>query len=88
MGDAEVVEKGLKDGELGLQGGGMGGAEGGAVGGILGGGDGGAAEGGEAWGAAGGVCHGRGFADVKGLSYSQGARAGRDVTYIASRICQ
>jgi hypothetical protein len=44
VGDAELVEERLKDGELGLQGGKMGRAEGAAVGGILSGGNGVAGE--------------------------------------------
>lgn len=44
----ELLEERAEDGELGLEGLGVGGAEGGAVGGELGGGDAGAVEGGDA----------------------------------------
>lgn len=67
MGDAELVEEGLEDGELRLERGGVGCAEGGAVGCVLGGGEGGAGEGAEAGGAAVGVCHGVDWSRGEGL---------------------
>lgn len=48
MRGGELLEQGAEDGELGLEGLGVGGAEGGAVGGELRGGDAGAVEGGDA----------------------------------------
>lgn len=48
MGLGELLEDGAEDGELGLEGLGVGGAEGGAVGGVVGGGEAVTVEGGDA----------------------------------------
>lgn len=52
MGEGEVVEKRLEDGELGFEGGGVAVAEGGAMAGVVVGLEAGGGEGGEAGGAA------------------------------------